>query len=42
MKQTTGKGKQWLMVPVVLLFLWACGSGKMLFFAGNAEKGAMA
>ena len=28
MKQTTGKGKQWLMLPVVLLFLWACGTQK--------------
>ena len=26
MKQTTGKGKQWLMLPVVLLFLCACGT----------------
>lgn len=28
MKQTTGKGKQWLMLPVVLLFLCACGTQK--------------
>lgn len=28
MKQTTGKGKQWLMLPVVLLFLCACGKQK--------------
>lgn len=28
MKQTTGKGKQWLILPVVLLFLCACGAQK--------------
>ena len=28
MKQTTGKGKQWLMLPVVLLFLCAFGTQK--------------
>lgn len=28
MKQTTGKGKQWLVLPVVLLFLCACGTQK--------------
>ena len=30
MKQTTGKGKQWLMLPVVLLFLCACGTQKQM------------
>lgn len=30
MKQTTGKGKQWLMLPVVLLFLCACGIHKQM------------
>lgn len=28
MKQKTGKGKQWLVLPVVLLFLCACGTQK--------------
>ena len=30
MKQTTGKGRQWLMLPVVLLFLCACGTQKQM------------
>ena len=30
MKQTTGKGRQWLKLPVVLLFLCACGTQKQM------------